>query len=193
MKITKNAIVALVLLVLVSALYRVFPNRPLGFAPQYAMAIFGGALFIKDKKKAFLLPVLSMFLSDLLYQGLYSAGMSNFPGFYEGQWQNYLLFALLTCIGFFIKKINVVNVAAASVAAPTVYFILSNFVVWAGWQGTRGFNRPKTFAGLMQCYTDALPFYPNSVYATLFFSLVLFGGYYIVKHYVFHEGQKQIA
>jgi hypothetical protein len=193
MKITKSVILALVLLVLVSALYRVIPGRPMGFAPQYAMAIFGGALFIKDKKMAFLLPVLSMFLSDLLYQVLYNAGVAAYPGFYEGQWQNYALFALLTCIGFLVKKVNIVNVAAASVAAPTVYFILSNFVVWAGWQGTRGLNRPKTFAGLMQCYTDALPFYPNSVYATLFFSLVLFGGYYIVKHYVFHEGQKQIA
>ena len=44
MKITRSVIVALVLLILVSALYRIVPNRPDGFAPQYAMAIFGGAL-----------------------------------------------------------------------------------------------------------------------------------------------------
>ena len=181
MKTSKSVIVSLVLLVVVAAVYRVFPGRPIGFAPQYAMAIFAGAIFIKDKKWAFALPVVSMFLSDLLYQTLYSAGMTATPGFYEGQWQNYLLFALLTTIGFLIKKINVVNVALASVAAPTVYFLLSNFVVWAGWQGTRGLDRPKTLEGLMMCYSDALPFYPNSLYATLFFSLVLFGGFYLVK------------
>lgn len=181
MKTSKSVIVSLVLLVVVAAVYRVFPNRPIGFAPQYAMAIFAGAIFIKDKKWAFALPVVSMFLSDLLYQTLYSTGMTATPGFYEGQWQNYLLFALLTTIGFLIKKINVLNVALASIAAPTVYFLISNFVVWAGWQGTRGLDRPKTLEGLMMCYSDALPFYPNSLYATLFFSLVLFGGYYLVK------------
>lgn len=183
MKITWKVIIALVLLVLVASLYRVFPNRPWGFAPQYAMAIFGGAIFINNKKWAFILPVLSMFLSDTLYQILYNAGLTTIRGFYEGQWQNYLLFMLLTTIGFLIKNINVLSVLLASLAAPTVYFILSNLVVWAGWQGTRGFNRPKTWDGLMQCYNDALPFYPNSVYATLFFSAILFGGYYLIKTY----------
>lgn len=192
MKITKSVILSLVLLTLVAALYRVFPNRPLGFAPQYAMAIFGGAIFIKNKKWAFVLPLLSMFLSDLLYQALYIKGLSTIPGFYTGQWQNYVLFALLTGIGFFIKKINVPNVLAASIASPTVYFILSNFVVWAGWQGTRGFNRPKTWDGLMQCYADALPFYPNSIYATIIFSTVLFSGYYLIKNYWFDK-QHQMA
>ena len=145
MKITKSIIVTLILLVLVAALYRIVPNRPMGFAPQYAMAIFGGAIFIKNKKWAFLLPVLSMFFSDLFYQFLYSKGLSAIPGFYEGQWQNYALFVLLTVIGFFIKKINVVNVLIASVVSPTVYFILSNFVVWAG---GGGFQRPKTCSHL---------------------------------------------
>jgi hypothetical protein len=189
MKITRSVIVALVLLILVSALYRIVPNRPDGFAPQYAMAIFGGALFIKNKKWAFALPLLSIFLSDALYQLLYNAGLSARQGFYSGQWQNYLLIAALTFIGFLIKKINVVNILLASIAAPSVYFILSNFIVWLG---GGGLQRPKTFGGLMQCYNDALPFYPNSVYATLFFSTVLFGGYYLIKKY-FPAAQQQIA
>ena len=125
MKITKPVAVSLVLLIVVASLYRIFPDRPYGFAPQYAMAIFGGALFVRDKKWAFLLPVVSMFLSDLLYQLLYNYGLSPIYGFYEGQWQNYLLFASLTCIGFLVKKINVPAVLAASLASPTVYFILS--------------------------------------------------------------------
>ena len=189
MKITRSVIVALVLLILVSALYRIVPNRPDGFAPQYAMAIFGGALFIKNKKWAFVLPLLSMFLSDALYQVLYNLGSSATPGFYSGQWQNYLLIGGLTCIGFLVKKINVVNVLLASIAAPSVYFLLSNFFVWIG---GGGLQRPKTFAGLIQCYNDALPFYPNSVYATLFFSLILFGGYFLLKKY-FTTAQQQIA
>lgn len=187
MKITKRIVVALVLLTTVCALYRIIPGRPMGFAPQIAMALFGGAIFIKNKKWAFVLPLLSMFLSDLLYEVLYNAGLSTLPGFYEGQWQNYVLFALLTTIGFLMKKVNVSNVVLASIAAPTVYFILSNFLVWAA---GAGYARPKTLSGLMMSYNDGLPFYQNSIYATLFFSAVLFGGYYLIQKFAINKSRQ---
>ncbi len=174
----RNIITSLVLLVVVASLYRAIPGRPYGFAPQYAMSIFGGAIFRKNKSWAFLLPLLSMFVSDALYQVLYVAGITPIQGFYAGQWENYLLFALLTTIGFLVKKINVINVFIASLASPTVYFLLSNFMVWLG---GGGLQRPKTLGGLMMCYNDALPFYPNSLYATVFFSAVLFGGWYLIR------------
>jgi hypothetical protein len=189
MKITKRIIIALVLLTIVCALYRIIPDRKMGFAPQIAMAVFGGAIFIRNKKWAFALPLLSMFLSDVLYEVLYNTGVSVMPGFYEGQWQNYLLFTLLTVVGFLIKKVNVLNVVLASIAAPTLYFILSNFTVWIG---GGGLERPKTFAGLLMCYNDGLPFYQNSLYATVFFSAVLFGGYYLIKK-IATDKSKQLA
>ncbi|MDQ2752100.1 MAG: hypothetical protein M3R72_03660 [Bacteroidota bacterium] len=175
----RNVVTSLILLIVVASLYRVIPDRPDGFAPQYAMTIFGGALFRKNKSWAFLLPLLSMFFSDALYQVLYVAGFTTRQGFYAGQWENYLLFALLTTIGFWVKKINVTNVLLASLAAPTTFFVLSNFMVWIG---GGGLQRPKTLHGLMMCYGDALPFYPNSLYATVFFSAVLFGGWYLIRN-----------
>ncbi len=190
MKLNRSVLLAFGLLILAASLYRVWDGRPYGFAPQIAMAIFGGAI-IKNKKLAFILPLLSMFISDAIYQVLYINGYTSIQGFYEGQWQNYLLFGLLTAIGFLIKKVNVMNVLAASVAAPTVYFVLSNLIVWAGWQGPRGLGRPKTFDGLLMSYTDALPFYPNSIYATLIFSSLFFGGYYLVKYVL--RGKHQFA
>jgi hypothetical protein len=48
------------------------------------------------------------------------------------------------------------------------------------WIGGGGYNRPKTFDGLMMVYADGLPFYQMSFLATLFFSAVFFGGYYLV-------------
>jgi hypothetical protein len=180
MKLNKNMVASLILLVLVASLYRIIPGRPYGFAPQWAMAIFAGAV-IRDKKLAMILPVLSMFFSDMFYQILYSNGLSDIPGFYEGQWQNYILFGLLTFIGFQIRKLNVLNILLASLAAPTVYFILSNLILWAGWSGTRGLGRPKTWTGLMQCYNDALPFYRTSLFATVIFSALLFGSYFLIS------------
>ena len=125
MKSNKNLLITFIVLVVVASLYRVIP-RPVNFAPHIAMALFAGAV-IKDKKWAFALPIFSMFFSDLLYQVLYNYGLSDRPGFYVGQWQNYLLFAGITMIGFLIKKIRFVNVLLASVAAPTVFFSCLQF------------------------------------------------------------------
>jgi hypothetical protein len=182
MKSSKNIIWSFLLLVFIAALYRILPGRPFGFAPQWAMAVFAGAV-IKDKRWAFIIPVLSMFVSDLLYQGLYLGGLTNMPGFYEGQWQNYLLFTLLVFVGLAIKKLNLFQVVTASVAAPTLYFLVSNFLVWASNGTTRGLDRPKTFDGLLLCYSDGIPFYRMSILATLVFSAILFGSYFFIRNY----------
>lgn len=182
MNYSKNIVWTFLLLIIVAALYRIIPGRPFGFAPQWAMAVFAGAV-IKDKKWAFIMPVLSMFVSDLFYQVLYIGGISNMPGFYEGQSQNYLLFSLLVFVGLAIKKLNVLQIGVASVTAPTLYFLVSNFLVWASNGVTRGLDRPKTFNGLILCYTDGIPFYKMSILATLFFSAILFGSYIFARNY----------
>ncbi|MEP6582707.1 MAG: DUF6580 family putative transport protein [Ginsengibacter sp.] len=179
MKITRQIISGFILLIVIASLYRIMPGRPYGFAPQIAMAIFGGAI-IKDKKFAFLLPLLSMFISDALYEILFRNGVGNMPGFYEGQLTNYILFTSLTVFGFFVKNFNIGRIALASIAAPTTFFILSNFLVWLSNSPLAGLSRPKTFNGLLLCLSDGLPFYPWSVAATFIFSAILFGSYYLL-------------
>ena len=181
MKSSKNIVWSFIILVIVAALYRIVPGRPYGFAPQWAMAVFAGAV-IRDKKWAFIIPVLSMFISDMLYQALFLGGLTNMPGFYEGQWQNYILFALLVFVGMAVKKLNVSQIATASFAAPTLYFLLSNFLIWASNGATRGLDRPKTFNGLLLCYSDAVPFYRTSILATFIFSAIFFGSYIIIRN-----------
>ena len=180
MKNKKSILLTFLVLIVVAALYRVVPGRPFGFAPQIAMALFAGAV-IKDRKFAFALPLFSMILSDIIYELLFVYGLSTMQGFYEGQFTNYILFTLLTAGGLLIRKINFINVFLASVAGPTVYFLISNFLVWLS--GTGGYQRPKTFDGLMMCFADGVPFYKNSIWGTLFFSALLFGGYYLVRMY----------
>ena len=188
MKSSNSIVWSFLLLVIIAGLYRIIPGRPYGFAPQWAMAIFAGAV-IKDRKWAFIIPMLSMFISDLLYQVLYVGGVTNMQGFYEGQWQNYLLFTLLVFVGFAIKKLNVLQIGAASFAAPTLYFLVSNFLVWASNGTTRGLDRPKTFDGLILCYTDGIPFYKMSILASFVFSAILFGTYIFIRNYQ-NIGQK---
>ena len=177
MKIDKSIIVSFILLVVIASLYRIMPGRPLGFAPQIAMALFAGSI-VKDKKFSFLLPLLSMLLSDIIYETLFRFELSSRPGFYDGQFLNYILFIAVTVIGFMINKYKPVQIAVGSIAGATFYFITSNLAVWIG--GGLDLNNlpyPKTFDGLLNCFAAGIPFYQGSLYATLFFSAILFGGY----------------
>jgi hypothetical protein len=180
MKILKNVVAGFILLIIIASLYRIMPGRPYGFAPQIAMAIFGGAV-IKDKKFSFLMPLLSMFISDALYEILYRSGVGSMQGFYEGQFTNYVLFGLMTFFGFFIRNFNVTRIAIASVAAPTAYFLLSNFMIWLSGSPFAGLQRPKTLNGLLLCLGDGLPFYLWSIAATLLFSALLFVSYFLIS------------
>jgi hypothetical protein len=191
MKFTKQTTIAFVLILLVASLYRVWDGRPFGFAPQMAIALFAGAV-IKDKKWAIILPLLSMLLSDALYQLLYIKGMTSIQGFYDGQWINYLLIAGLTVFGMFMRRITFLNVLGFSVGGSVIYFLLSNFTVWLA---DAGLGRPKTFDGLLLCYGDAIAFYRdygiingfagNVLIGDLFFAGLLFGTYYLATQLVF--------
>lgn len=172
MKANRTIILYFLIMVAIAAIYRVIP-RPSGFAPQIAIALFAGAI-IKDKKYAFLMPLFSMLISDGLYELLFKFDLAPYGGFYSGQWTNYLLVCLMTVVGFFITKINIKTVLTGSLVAPTIFFILSNFLVWAG---HGGYQRPMTFDGLLTCYADGLPFYWGSLGATVFFSALFFGSY----------------
>lgn len=187
MKQNRTVLFIFLLLILIASVYRVWDGRPWGFVPQIAMALFGGAV-IHNKKLAFLLPLLSMLFSDILYEVLYRNGLSEIQGFYSGQVINYVLFAGMTFIGFWMRNLNVARIAAGSVIAPTIYFLLSNFQVWIG---GGGLMRPKTVNGLLQCYADGAPFYKGYLLGTVFFSIVLFGAYFLFQKK--EEPQKSLA
>jgi hypothetical protein len=101
-----------------------------------------------------------------------------------------MLFAVITLFGMLMKKINFKNVLGFTISSSVIFFLLSNFGVWIG-QG--GYVRPRTFDGLLQCYGDALVFhrdwglikgfYGNPIICDLFFSLILFGAYYLINRF----------
>jgi hypothetical protein len=179
MKLNKSILITSLVFIAAAALYRLVPNRPLGFAPQIAMALFAGSL-IRSRAFAFAVPLLSMFISDLLFEVLFAAGLTSYNGFYDGQILNYLLLTSLTLFGFFLRNQKTTGIIAASFAAPTTYFILSNLLVWIG---GGGYGHPKTFDGLILTYIDGIPFYQGSLYATIIFSAVFFGGYRLVQSF----------
>lgn len=177
MKPNRNTIIYLVVLIAAASLYRAFDNRMWGFAPQIAMALFGG-MAIRNKAWAFALPLFSLFISDVIYEVLYTKGLTTISGFYDGQWVNYLVLASVVLVGFLFNKVNIRNIIVGSLIAPVYFFIASNFMVWAG---IGIVLYPRTWAGLVDCYTQALPFFKGSLLSTLFFSAIFFGVYYLVN------------
>jgi hypothetical protein len=175
-----SSIIIAVLLIVAAAISRVvmFPHN---FSPMVGMAIFGGAV-ISDKRLAFALPLFSMFLSDVLFQVFHIA-----PGFWGwGQLIGYGIFALITIIGFSLKKINVINVASYSIMSSIIFFVLSN-------SGFFVFDNPvyhtysQSFPGYIDCLKGGLPFFRTSILADLVYSGVLFGVYYLLAQNSFKQ------
>lgn len=166
MKFTRSNFLFFVIAVTATVLTKFFcaPNLALsGTTTIFGLAIFSG-MMSKEKRNVFLLPLVALFFSDLIIQILYTAGIFAFAGFYSGQIVNYILLMGVAALNVLFKKINNTSIIVASILTPTVYFLISNFLVWA--MGS-GLVYPKTTDGLMLCYTAALPFYKNSLIATL--------------------------
>ncbi len=141
-----------------------------GFTPVLAIALFSGFIF-RDKSYSFILPLLALVISDAVIQVLYSNGLFPYAGFYEGQWKNYLLLLSVTIAGWLLQGRSYGSLAAGVLLAPTIYFLLSNFLVWAAPASEAMY--PKNFSGLMICYEAALPFYKNSTMSTVLFLPVI--------------------
>ena len=145
-------------LILILALARLIPHPP-NFTPVIAVAIMSG-YFFKNVKISFVALLFGMLISDL------------FIGFYENLVFVYLSLILITYIFHKISiKINFKNLFAYGFAASLIFFVVSNFGVWAlGSPGVYDVAYDKNLSGLVQCYILAIPFFGNTLLSTLIFS-----------------------
>jgi hypothetical protein len=168
MKISRSQIIFTAILVILTTTTKYFfgPNLDWsGFSPVIAIALFSGFI-IKQKEISFILPLLALFLSDVIIQVLYSADLFPYAGFYSSQWSNYLILLTSVLIGWFLKGKNISSLAFGAFSGPTIFFLVSNLSTWMSSTQTL---YPKTFSGLLVCYEAGIPFYRNSLIATLVF------------------------
>ncbi|MGQ9806187.1 MAG: DUF6580 family putative transport protein [Chlorobiales bacterium] len=163
-----------IILVFIGALSRLVPH-PASFTAIAAVALFG-AVKMKDKKQAILIPIAAMLLSDTVFELMYRGGVSPFPGFHSGMWYVYGAFLLVSLVGFWVRSsFSIPRLALGTLAASLLFFVVTNFGVWlSGWYG-------YTAEGLSACYIAAIPFYRNQVLGDMFFTAFLFGVDYFVK------------
>lgn len=145
------------------------------FSSIGAVALFGGAYF-KDHLKAFAFPLLSLFLSDFILSiTIFSKYSSGF--LYEGWYWTYLAFALMVLVGrVLLKKVNVVNLLASTLAIVLIHWIVSDIGVW--------YHNPaytQDFAGFWACLVKAIPFEIRFLEGTVIYGALLFGAFEILK------------
>lgn len=175
-------ILLLSLLILITSLMRVV-NAEMhiyNLVPIAAMGIFSGSV-LRNQYAAYLIPLGAMLLSDI---GL--SLFTNTPGFYGiSQFVTYAALGLVTFMGTFLVKRNLLNVTGVTLSGSVVFFILSNFGTFLG--GFYGYS----FAGFINCYEMALPFYKSEIANTFFlnsfagdlcFSFIAFGSYYLAMN-----------
>ena len=161
--------VGVIALILFASFTRIIPHMP-NFTPIGAMALFGGA-YLKNKNHAFLIPFLSLWISDLIINNFIFSYYNDFTWFYPGFLWQYGSFFIMILIGFvFLKKISFTNVLITSLSSSLIFFVITNFGVWIS-----GSMYPMDLQGLITCYVMALPFYKGTLLGFMCYSTFLFG------------------
>lgn len=175
---SRYTLIIAALLIIIAALSRVI-MYPHNFSPVIGMAIFAGAV-IKDRRLAFALPLLAMFLSDVLFEAFNIA-----PGFWGwGQLVGYGILALITLIAFSMKKINVFTVAGYSIGSSLLFFFLSNSAFFI-FDNPVYHLYPENLSGYIASLVGGLPFLKTGIIADLVYSTILFGTYFLAQRYAF--------
>ena len=153
----------LTIFILVGVLTRVIPHPP-NFTAIGAIALFGGACFI-DKRLSFLVPVSIMLISDLILG-------------YHIMLSVYISFIIIVFLGFRLaRKRTSMKVINTAIIASIIFFIITNFSVFL-----TSTLYSKNIIGLIECYTLAIPFFMNTLVANIFYSLLMFYAFSLVKN-----------
>ncbi len=160
----------LTIMVLLAALSRII-HMPPNFAPIGALALFGAAYFSR-KSLALIVPLLSLWVSDLVLNNtMYVNNTGHFIWFTGGFYWVYGSFILITLLGFLLlKKVKPMNMIGANLLAAILFFAITNFGSWVG-----SVVYPQNFSGLITCYVAGIPFFWNTLAGDIFYSAVLFG------------------
>jgi len=166
-------LVILVVLITLGVAGRLLPHLP-NFTPMAAIALFAGFIFVK-RYMAVVAVVAAMLLTDYFAFGYLS------PDWFASKSMMVVYLALLFPIvfrGFLQKKLGILRIAGAALASSTVFFVATNFAVWA-------FSPmyEKTFTGIVLCYTMAIPFFQNTIAGDMMWSGIIFGSYFALRHF----------
>jgi len=159
------------------------------FTPIGAVALFAGTYF-KDRVKAFLVPILVVFISDLAL---------NYAWFHKFVWVDsssivvYISLAFMVVIGMNVKKVNVVNVVGASLLGVLIHWLLTDMPFLYS-VSTNGLAYAHNLTGYGQALIAAIPFEKSLLFGNLLFGAILYGGFELAKSkFAVLQTQRELA
>ena len=149
-------LIAVLFLLALAAVARFLPHPP-NFSPVTAMVFLSGVL-LSNRLAALTLPLFFVFLTDLVI------------GFYPGQWMVYVAYLSVGAIGILQSRFGNSKIAwgGTVVSSALAFFVVSNLGVWMA-----GTLYTKDLAGLINCFTMAIPFFPSTFVSHILFVAVL--------------------
>jgi len=146
--------------ILAIALYRLAPH-PWNVAPVSALFLLSG-LYLGRGWRAWLLPFAAVLVSDALVYYRWNGTL-----FEAGRLWDYGAFALILLIGAWAGRRVFAWRLGSVLSAPVVFYLISNFGVWAAPHG----GYPHTLGGLAACYLAAIPFFQGTLAGDWIFGL----------------------
>lgn len=145
---------------------------PWNFTPVEATALFGGAYFA-DRRLGIAIPLIAMLIADCVIA-------FTLPAAWVRDWLGtlpfvYLCIAMTAVGGFALRgRVNAPRVAMGALASAVLFFVVTNFATWLTARPEAG---PACIGTLTACYVAGIPFFKGTLYGTLFWSALLFGGF----------------
>ena len=159
-------------LTVAAALLRLVPHPP-NFAPIGSVALFGGAKL--KGWQAYVVPLLAMLVTDPIRSWM-EGGFAPYSWFTLVTYSSFLISVVLGRL--FLRQTNSVpRIASVAFLGSLQFYLITNFAVWAGAHTLYA----HTWAGLVECYVAALPFFGRTVLADLFYTGVLFTAYALLS------------
>jgi hypothetical protein len=168
----QNTLKFVLILILFAAFSRIIPH-PHNFTPVGGIAVFG-SYFLGRKIWAFLVPLFSLWLSDLFINNVIYP--IQFPQYYEG----FTLFGSFWVYGSFmlmvpltwglLSSFTLPRLALTGLSTASLFFLITNFGSWL-------YNPiyPQNFSGLLTSYFAGLPFFQNTLIGDICYLAILFG------------------
>src|SRR6266436_34210 len=149
------------LFVVLAVTARFIPHA-MGFTPVTASLLFFGA---RGSRRQLWFPLVLLMASDIFLTKVIYAYQFSWDHFVTWAW-----YAAVLALGTRLRENSKpVWILASALASSVSFFLISNFAVWAAFD-----MYPKNFAGLMTCYTMAIPFFRRGLAGDLLFTAVMF-------------------
>jgi|HubBroStandDraft_6_1064221.scaffolds.fasta_scaffold173992_3 hypothetical protein len=167
-----------ILMVLGAGIFRLaaFEFHWWNIAPLAAMSLIGG-LYL-GRRFALWVPLAVLVLTDLILNVQMGYSLIYWPRAFD-----YGAFLLIGLLGLWARERKLGVKIGAALATPFLFFLISNFAVWLFGLSLANTPYAKTFSGLAECYTAALPFLRGTVIGDWAFMTVFAVTALLVRHF----------